>query len=133
MTKSELITRLVARFPGLLAKDCSLVVDTILDALAATLANGDRIEIRGFGTFSVHHRSPRAARNPKTGTKVAVPGKAVPHFKAGKLFREMVSTSAKPKTSSRKPYRLDDLLAQVPPGMRFEEFDAGPAVGREVL
>lgn len=132
MTKSELITHLAARFPRLLAGDCRVAVDTVIDALTATLSNGDRIEIRGFGAFCIHYRQPRTARNPKTGATVAVPEKSVPHFRAGKLCREMVATAAIGRAPSRE-YRLNDLLAQIPPGTRFEEFDVGPAVGREVL
>lgn len=132
MTKSELITRLAVRFPSLTVGDCRDAADTIFEALAATLANGDRIEIRGFGTFTICYRSPRNARNPKTGATVAVPGKAVPHFRAGKLLREMVTSSTNRRALSPQ-YQLDDLLAQIPPGTRFEEFDVGRAVGREVL
>lgn len=132
MTKSEFISRLAARVPRSMAGDCRVVVDTIFEALATTLASGDRIEIWGFGAFGIRYRPPRTARNPKTGTTVAVPAKAVPYFKAGKLLRETVATVANRGEPSPR-YRLDDLLAQIPPGTRFEEFDVGPAVGREVL
>ncbi|MCX7628254.1 MAG: integration host factor subunit beta [Methylophilaceae bacterium] len=90
MTKSELIARLAARFPQLVVKDAELSVKAILDAMAAKLAAGDRIEIRGFGSFSLNYRPPRIGRNPKTGAKVHVPEKYVPHFKAGKELRERV-------------------------------------------
>ncbi|MDI6750168.1 MAG: integration host factor subunit beta [Rhodocyclaceae bacterium] len=90
MTKSELITRLAQRFPQLVAKDADLAVKVILDALAETLAKGERIEIRGFGSFSLNYRPPRIGRNPKSGAKVEVPAKYVPHFKAGKELRERV-------------------------------------------
>lgn len=90
MTKSELIARLAQRFPQLVAKDADLAVKVILDALAETLAKGERIEIRGFGSFSLNYRPPRIGRNPKTGVKVEVPAKYVPHFKAGKELRERV-------------------------------------------
>jgi integration host factor subunit beta len=90
MTKSELIERLSARHPQLPAADSELAVKTILDAMAKSLAQGGRIEIRGFGSFCVNFRPPRTGRNPKTGEKVMVPGKNVPHFKAGKELRERV-------------------------------------------
>jgi integration host factor subunit beta len=90
MTKSELIARLAQRFPQLLAKDADLSVKVILDAMSETLAKGDRIEIRGFGSFSLNYRPPRIGRNPKSGVKVQVPAKYVPHFKAGKELRERV-------------------------------------------
>lgn len=90
MTKSELISRLAERFPQLGAKDADIAVNVILDALAAGLARGDRIEIRGFGSFSLNYRPPRIGRNPKSGEKVHVPQQYVPHFKAGKDLRERV-------------------------------------------
>lgn len=90
MTKSELIARLALRFPQLVAKDADLAVKMILDAMSETLAKGDRIEIRGFGSFSLNYRPPRVGRNPKSGVKVEVPAKYVPHFKAGKELRERV-------------------------------------------
>ena len=91
MTKSELIARLAERYPQLVAKDADFAVKTILDAMADAMASGQRIEIRGFGSFSLHYRPPRIGRNPKTGESVALPGKHVPHFKAGKELREKVS------------------------------------------
>ncbi|HRQ57782.1 MAG TPA: integration host factor subunit beta [Azoarcus taiwanensis] len=90
MTKSELIVRLAARFPQLVAKDTDFAVKMVLDAMADALAQGDRIEIRGFGSFSLNYRPPRVGRNPKSGEKVQVPEKYVPHFKAGKELRERV-------------------------------------------
>ncbi|WP_374340192.1 integration host factor subunit beta [Methyloversatilis sp.] len=90
MTKSELITRLATRFPQLVAKDADYAVKMILDEMTAALVRGDRIEIRGFGSFSLNHRPPRVGRNPKSGEKVMVPEKRVPHFKAGKELRERV-------------------------------------------
>ncbi|MCB1937133.1 MAG: integration host factor subunit beta [Nitrosomonas sp.] len=90
MTKSELISRLAARFPQLVAKDAELSVKMIIDAMAQSLANGHRIEIRGFGSFDLNYRPPRVGRNPKSGEKVRVPAKYVPHFKAGKEMRERV-------------------------------------------
>ncbi|MCK9989189.1 MAG: integration host factor subunit beta [Rugosibacter sp.] len=97
MTKSELINRLAERFPQLGAKDADFAVKVLLDALSAALVNGDRIEVRGFGSFSLNYRPPRIGRNPKSGEKVHVPEKYVPHFKAGKELRERVDLGlAKP-------------------------------------
>lgn len=90
MTKSELIARLAARFPQLVAKDADFAVKMVLDAMSEALARGDRIEIRGFGSFSLNYRPPRVGRNPKSGERVHVPEKFVPHFKAGKELRERV-------------------------------------------
>jgi integration host factor subunit beta len=90
MTKSELIARLAERFPQLVAKDADFAVKMILDALTSALVKGDRIEIRGFGSFALNYRPPRTGRNPKSGDKVQVPEKYVPHFKAGKELRERV-------------------------------------------
>lgn len=90
MTKSELIARLAMRFPQLVAKDADFAVKEILDAMTEALAQGDRIEIRGFGSFALNYRPPRMGRNPKSGEKVSVPEKYVPHFKAGKELREKV-------------------------------------------
>ncbi|MCL2831391.1 MAG: integration host factor subunit beta [Betaproteobacteria bacterium] len=90
MTKSELIVRLAARFPQLIAKDADLAVKVILDTLSAALVRGERVEIRGFGSFALNYRPPRTGRNPKSGDQVSVPEKWVPHFKAGKELRERV-------------------------------------------
>ncbi|HUW49684.1 MAG TPA: integration host factor subunit beta [Sulfuricella sp.] len=93
MTKSELISKLAMRYSQLVTKDAELAVKTILDAMGASLSQGERIEIRGFGSFSLNYRPPRVGRNPKTGGKVNVPEKYVPHFKAGKELRERVDAS----------------------------------------
>ena len=90
MTRSELIARLAERYPQLVAKDAEFAVRTILEAMAHTLADGHRIEIRGFGSFSLNSRPPRIGRNPKSGDTVMVPEKRVPHFKPGKELRERV-------------------------------------------
>lgn len=90
MTKSELIALLAERFPQLVAKDADYAVKMILDAMTDALARGDRIEIRGFGSFALNYRPPRVGRNPKSGEKVHVAEKYVPHFKAGKELRERV-------------------------------------------
>ncbi len=90
LTKSELISILAGRYPQLAARDMDFAVKTLLDAMAETLSSGRRIEIRGFGSFSLSQRSERIGRNPKSGEKVLVPAKLVPHFKAGKELRERV-------------------------------------------
>jgi len=90
MTKSELIARLAGRFPQLVAKDADYAVKMILDAMTDSLSRGDRIEIRGFGSFALNYRPPRIGRNPKSGERVEVAEKYVPHFKAGKELRERV-------------------------------------------
>ena len=95
MTKSDLIARLAERFPQLVAKDADFAVKMILDAMSEALAKGDRIEIRGIGSFSLNYRPPRVGRNPKSGDKVSVPEKWVPHFKAGKELRERVDLALK--------------------------------------
>lgn len=94
MTKSELIARLAARFPQLVAKDADYAVKMVLDAMTDALSRGDRIEIRGFGSFALNYRPPRIGRNPKSGERVHVPEKYVPHFKAGKELRERVDIAA---------------------------------------
>ncbi len=91
MTKSELIEILSQRQPHLKGDDVDLAVKALLDMMAASLSQGQRIEIRGFGSFSLHYRPPRMGRNPKTGESVALQGKHVPHFKPGKELRERVS------------------------------------------
>jgi integration host factor subunit beta len=90
LNKSELIYKLAARFPQLVAKDADFAVKMILDAMMAALERGDRTEIRGFGSFDLNYRQPRTGRNPKSGEKVKVAAKYVPHFKAGKDLRERV-------------------------------------------
>lgn len=97
MTKSELIARLSARFPQLVVKDADESVKVLLDAMSEALARGDRIEIRGFGSFALNYRPPRIGRNPKSGEKVQVPEKYVPHFKPGKELRERVDRPASPQ------------------------------------
>lgn len=91
MTKSELIERITERHPELSSRDIELAVKTILDTMSQALSQGDRIEIRGFGSFSLHFRNPRVGRNPKTGESVNLKGKYVPHFKPGKELREQVN------------------------------------------
>lgn len=93
MTKSELIERIAERQDQLSPKDIELAVKLMLEYLSQSLASGERIEIRGFGSFSVHYREPRVGRNPKTGEAVNLPGKHVPHFKPGKELRDKVNES----------------------------------------
>lgn len=94
MTKSELIEILSQRQVHLKADDVDLAVKSLLEMMGGALATGERIEVRGFGSFSLHFRPPRTGRNPKTGDAVALAGKHVPHFKPGKELRERVSTVA---------------------------------------
>ena len=93
MTKSELIERLADKLNHLSAKDVEQAIKEILEMMAQTLSKGERIEIRGFGSFSLHYRAPRVGRNPKTGESVELTGKYVPHFKTGKELRERVNLS----------------------------------------
>lgn len=93
MTKSELIERLIDRLEHLSAKDVETAIKEIIEMMANTLETGERIEIRGFGSFSLHYRAPRTGRNPKTGESVELTGKYVPHFKPGKELRERVNLS----------------------------------------
>ena len=91
MTKSELIERIAQKQSQLVHRDVELAVKAILEHMAECLAGGGRIEIRGFGSFSLHFRSGRVGRNPKTGAPVSLPAKYVPHFKPGKRLRERVN------------------------------------------
>ena len=101
MTRSDLIAALASRFTHLTAKDAEIAVKEILDAIGNSLVQGNRVEIRGFGSFSLNYRPPRTGRNPKSGSPVSVPAKYVPHFKAGKEMRERVEESAKPTLRQR--------------------------------
>jgi integration host factor subunit beta len=101
VTKSELIEALAKKQPHLAHKDIELAVKCIIDKMSRALSSGDRIEIRGFGSFSLHYRSPRMGRNPKTGDSVALSSKYVPHFKPGKELRDRVD-------ESRKKYKILD-------------------------
>lgn len=91
MTKSELIERIVTQQGQLSSRDVELAIKTMLEQMAQALSTGDRIEIRGFGSFSLHFRAPRVGRNPKTGQSVTLDGKFVPHFKPGKELRDRVN------------------------------------------
>ncbi len=90
MTKSELIELIASKQSQLSSKDVELAVKTLIEQMSETLASGHRIEIRGFGSFSLHYRAPRIGRNPKTGESVGLAGKHVPHFKPGKELRDRV-------------------------------------------
>ena len=92
MTKSELIEILARKQSNLPYKDVEYAVKALLEQMSESLSNGERIEIRGFGSFSLHFRPPRIGRNPKTGDSVSLPGKYVPHFKPGKELRERVNS-----------------------------------------
>ena len=91
MTKSELIELIASSQTQLSSRDVELAIKTILEQMSQALATGERIEIRGFGSFSLHYREPRRGRNPKTGDAVELTGKYVPHFKPGKELRERVN------------------------------------------
>jgi integration host factor subunit beta len=93
MTKSELIEQLAEQHAHIPVKDVENAVKEILEQMADSLSSSDRIEIRGFGSFSLHYRSPRTGRNPKTGETVELDGKHVPHFKPGKELRDRVNAS----------------------------------------
>ncbi len=108
MTKSELIAELASANPHLLSRDVELIVSTIFDEITGALARGTRVELRGFGAFTVKRRDARTGRNPRTGEAVPVDEKAVPFFKAGKELRERVDRGAKP---ARAPARAERVLA----------------------
>lgn len=91
MTKSELIQRLAERNPHLFLRDVEKIVETVFDEISAALENGDRVELRGFGAFSVKHRDARTGRNPRTGEAVEVEAKRLPFFKTGKALRERLN------------------------------------------
>lgn len=91
MTKSQLIERLADRARHIPSKEVEVAIKELLEQMAQTLQRGERIEIRGFGSFSLHYRAPREGRNPKTGETVKLDGKYVPHFKPGKELRERVN------------------------------------------
>lgn len=94
MTKSELIKRLLANHENLSQKEVNALVDVVLDGIASALASGKRVELRGFGAFSIREREPRAARNPKTNEVVKLGARATPYFRAGKEMRERVNKIA---------------------------------------
>ena len=91
ITKSDLIEKILTKIPQLSSKDVELSVKTLIDKVIESLAKGDRTEVRGFGSFSVHYRKPRIGRNPKTGESVSLPGKNAAHFKPGKVLRNKIN------------------------------------------
>lgn len=93
ITKSELIEKISTKIPQLGNKDVELSVKALIDKVIDSLATGERTEIRGFGSFSVHYRKPRIGRNPKTGDSVSLPGKNAAHFKPGKVLRNKINNS----------------------------------------
>ena len=93
MTRSDLVEQLAERFGQLTQRDADAAVKAILEAMGDTLVRGHRIEIRGFGSFSVNHRPPRLGRNPRTGEPVPIPERRVPHFKPGKALRQAIESS----------------------------------------
>lgn len=100
MTRSDLVQELAERFGQLAQRDAEFAVKTILDAISDALVQGHRVEIRGFGSFSVNHRPPRVGRNPRSGESVTIPEKRVPHFKPGKALREAVDRGSVPVSAS---------------------------------
>ena len=107
ITKSELIERLGAKQSHLLVRDVDSAVKYILEYLSKSLGQGKRIEIRGFGSFSLRRRKARIARNPKTGAPVAMVGKSIPYFRPGKPLRDRVRNPASPLSSVSSPVQRD--------------------------
>jgi integration host factor subunit beta len=102
MTRSELISAISLRFPQLGVEDVELAARTILNAMTQSLSRGSRIEIRGFGSFSLNHCAPRIGRNPKTGHRVDIPAKAVPHFKPGRELVLLVDRQRNPAMEDKR-------------------------------
>lgn len=100
MTKSELIQKLAERNPHLFLRDVEKIVDTVFDEISGALADGNRVELRGFGAFSIKHRDARVGRNPRTGETVQVEAKRLPFFKTGKALREKLNEE---KDDSKSP------------------------------
>ncbi len=91
MTRSELIEKIAAKNPHLMVKDIDRIIDVVLNKIINSLAKGERVEFRGFGAFSVRKRSPRVAKNPRTGEQVNVEERNIPHFKTGKQLHELLN------------------------------------------
>ena len=102
MTKAELIED-VSRVVEMSRKDSEIIVETIFDSIVKSLKAGDKIEIRGFGSFRTRQRKPRIGRNPKTGTRVDVPAKKIPYFKPSKELKDLVNTSQPAETPAAPP------------------------------
>ena len=111
MTKSELIARLAAKNPHLYQRDVERIVATVFDEISKALATGDRVELRGFGAFSVKKRDPRTGRNPRTGEQVAVASKRVPYFKTGKDLRDRLNKEAQ-RAAGLTPAEVDRLTKE---------------------
>lgn len=112
MTKSELIELIAQKQKHLSYKDVEFAVKTMIEQMAQSLASGERIEIRGFGSFSLHFRPPRMGRNPKTGDPVPLAGKHVPHFKPGKELRERVNAMLERESSRASSAHVEKLLTR---------------------
>jgi integration host factor subunit beta len=121
MTRSDLVALLGERFTQLTQRDTEFAVKTILDAMSDALARGHRIEIRGFGSFSINRRPPRMGRNPRSGEQVVIPEKLVPHFKPGKALREAVDA----RTASVLASEAEVAPIEAPEDVAFPE----PALG----
>lgn len=122
MTKSELIEKIAKKQPHLPYKDVELSVKTLIEQMAQKLSTGNRIEIRGFGSFSLHFRPPRIGRNPKTGEAVALSGKYVPHFKPGKELRERVNNlSSNSGEGEQTPSQEQSASSQDQPTQQFQQ------------
>jgi integration host factor subunit beta len=109
MTKSELVENLAKLYPQLVLKDTEYATRVILEAMTHALVTGGRVEIRGFGSFDLSFRPPRLGRNPKSGAKVQVPAKYVPHFKPGRELRERVENRGKSEEEAKSVARLERL------------------------
>ena len=144
MTKSELIAKLAARFPQLVAKDAELAVKMILDAMGKSLAQGQRIEIRGFGSFGLNYRPPRTGRNPKSGDRVQVPAKYVPQMAwqlacTGRKWVDFVSYDDRLEDESKhlfivRYHRDDEYIAEIEAAVikLLEEVEAKVAKFKEI-
>jgi integration host factor subunit beta len=115
MIKSELIQKIANANPHLFHRDIEKIVNVLFDEIVATLARGDRVELRGFGAFTVKHRAPRVGRNPRTGTTVSVDEKFVPFFKTGKELRERLNNKPSPVAKAgRKSKAAKPMAAPLP-------------------
>ena len=117
MVKSELIQRITNRQDNLSLKDVELSVNHLLEVMSDSLSSGDRIEIRGFGSFNLHYRPPRRAHNPKTGERVFTEAKHTPHFKPGKELRERVNDSR-----AHTEIKEDDADESMPDSLQQDPF-----------
>jgi integration host factor subunit beta len=116
MTKADLIEE-VSRLAELTRKDSEVIVDTIFDSVVRSLRVGDKIEIRGFGSFRTRQRNPRVGRNPKTGDRVEVPAKKIPFFKPSKELKDLVNNSAGASAAPAAPASSAPPASSTPPGV----------------